>query len=191
MIARGSLASKSLAVALVVVALAVAGLTIVVPVQEAHDDYDDAISRANAMLARGPEIDRRINLLTSLARKSIAARESLVGLLNVRNASAGAGALQQRIQGLVRRHGGALESIRISNARFQATTVRVTARVRLRMDYVGFLRLARALAQSVPFILIDAVDLQGERGTAAKKGGRDRSVQIVLTVSSFVREREK
>ncbi len=166
------LVSRSLAVAILVAALAAVWVLVVAPVRATFEGYDRSIGQSRQLLVRHLEIAAQRARLETELEGLRQARSTTGRFLEGGGIELVAAAVQNKVKNLIDANGARLKSTQILPAQEKDNFRRVTIRVTMAADTEALQRIFHALETANPYLFLDNIDTRSRR----RRARRGRSV---------------
>ena len=178
-------ASRIVAVALLVAAIALPYRLIVAPLREDYQQLTDEVASRRDMLARYQRLaDSREGLRQQLQtlRENPAAQ---AGYLTGDSETLVAAELQNLVRTIVERGGGPLESTQILPPPTEGAFRRVTLRVRMSSDTDGLFRILYDLESMLPYLFLDGLDIVSRERRGGRPGTQAGAAALSVSYDVF------
>jgi general secretion pathway protein M len=189
MLQPGSLLARTLALTLLVAAVAGGYLLIVVPVLDAYRDNADAIEQAEILLRRQRALAAQRPLLLARIEEEKENAEAIAGYLRGSSDALAAAQLQDRLKAVIEAAGGELRSTRILPAEaVEASpgTRRTALQVQMIVTIEGLAGVLYGLEAGQPYVLIDELSVRNQRERRGEPE-TEPMLDVNLRLSGFVR----
>ena len=172
MTALSPLVSRSLAVAILVAALAALWVLLVAPVTEKFEGYGRSISHSRELLVRHLQIAAQRARLETELEELRRAQSSTGRFLEGGGIELVAAEAQNKVKNLIDANGATLQSTQILPAQETDNFRKLTIRVTMSADTEALQRIFHALETANPYLFLDNIDIRSRR----RRARRGRSV---------------
>ncbi len=172
MTALSPLVSRSLAVAILVAALAALWVLLVAPVTEKFEGYGRSISHSRELLVRHLQIAAQRARLETELEELRRAQSSTGRFLEGGGIELVAAEAQNKVKNLIDANGATLKSTQILPAQEKDNFRKLTIRVTMSADTEALQRIFHALETANPYLFLDNIDIRSRR----RRARRGRSV---------------
>lgn len=172
MTALSPLVSRSLAVAILVAALAALWVLLVAPVTEKFEGYGRSISHSRELLVRHLQIAAQRARLERELEELRRAQSSTGRFLEGGGIELVAAEAQNKVKNLIDANGATLQSTQILPAQEKDNFRKLTIRVTMSADTEALQRIFHALETANPYLFLDNIDIRSRR----RRARRGRSV---------------
>ena len=172
MTALSPLVSRSLAVAILVAALAALWVLLVAPVTEKFEGYGRSISHSRELLVRHLQIAAQRARLETELEELRRAQSSTGRFLEGGGIELVAAEAQNKVKNLIDANGATLQSTQILPAQEKDNFRKLTIRVTMSADTEALQRIFHALETANPYLFLDNIDIRSRR----RRARRGRSV---------------
>ncbi|MEE8123115.1 MAG: type II secretion system protein GspM [Alphaproteobacteria bacterium] len=172
MTALSPLVSRSLAVAILVAALAALWVLLVAPVTEKFEGYGRSISHSRELLVRHLQIAAQRARLETELEELRRAQSSTGRFLEGGGIELVAAEAQNKVKNLIDANGATLKSTQILPAQEKDNFRKLTIRVTMSADTEALQRIFHALETANPYLFLDNIDIRARR----RRARRGRSV---------------
>lgn len=172
MTALSPLVSRSLAVAILVAALAALWVLLVAPVTEKFEGYGRSISHSRELLVRHLQIAAQRARLETELEELRRAQSSTGRFLEGGGIELVAAEAQNKVKNLIDANGATLKSTQILPAQEKDNFRKLTIRVTLSADTEALQKIFHALETANPYLFLDNIDIRARR----RRARRGRSV---------------
>ncbi|MEE8560048.1 MAG: type II secretion system protein GspM [Alphaproteobacteria bacterium] len=172
MTALSPLVSRSLAVAILVAALAALWVLLVAPVTEKFEGYGRSISHSRELLVRHLQIAAQRARLETELEELRRAQSSTGRFLEGGGIELVAAEAQNKVKNLIDANGATLKSTQILPAQEKDNFRKLTIRVTLSADTEALQKIFHALETANPYLFLDNIDIRSRR----RRARRGRSV---------------
>ncbi len=172
MTALSPLVSRSLAVAILVAALAALWVLLAAPVTEKFEGYGRSISHSRELLVRHLQIAAQRARLETELEELRRAQSSTGRFLEGGGIELVAAEAQNKVKNLIDANGATLKSTQILPAQEKDNFRKLTIRVTLSADTEALQKIFHALETANPYLFLDNIDIRARR----RRARRGRSV---------------
>ncbi|MEE8622980.1 MAG: type II secretion system protein GspM [Alphaproteobacteria bacterium] len=172
MTALSPLVSRSLAVAILVAALAALWVLLVAPVTEKFEGYGRSISHSRELLVRHLQIAAQRARLETELEELRRAQSSTGRFLEGGGIELVAAEAQNKVKNLIDANGATLKSTQILPAQEKDNFRKLTIRVTMSADTEALQKIFHALETANPYLFLDNIDIRARR----RRARRGRSV---------------
>lgn len=172
MTALSPLVSRSLAVAILVAALAALWVLLVAPVTEKFEGYGRSISHSRELLVRHLQIAAQRARLERELEELRRAQSSTGRFLEGGGIELVAAEAQNKVKNLIDANGATLKSTQILPAQEKDNFRKLTIRVTMSADTEALQKIFHALETANPYLFLDNIDIRSRR----RRARRGRSV---------------
>lgn len=172
MTALSPLVSRSLAVAILVAALAALWVLLAAPVTEKFEGYGRSISHSRELLVRHLQIAAQRARLETELEELRRAQSSTGRFLEGGGIELVAAEAQNKVKNLIDANGATLQSTQILPAQEKDNFRKLTIRVTMSADTEALQRIFHALETANPYLFLDNIDIRARR----RRARRGRSV---------------
>lgn len=172
MTALSPLVSRSLAVAILVAALAALWVLLVAPVTEKFEGYGRSISHSRELLVRHLQIAAQRARLETELEELRRAQSSTGRFLEGGGIELVAAEAQNKVKNLIDANGATLKSTQILPAQEKDNFRKLTIRVTMSADTEALQKIFHALETANPYLFLDNIDIRSRR----RRARRGRSV---------------
>lgn len=192
MLRRGSLLSRTLALALLAAVPLLAYRFVIEPVIATYRDADEAIAQAQRLLTGYRERAEQKTELAELLAAEDARAAGTTGYLQATEDALAAAELQDRIKAVVEAAGGDLRSAQsLKAATVEATTVRRAAlKVRFQADIESLAKILYELETGEPYLFIEGLSIREERRRRRRRDEPEGPplLDVVVDLYGYVRD---
>lgn len=188
MTALSPLVSRSLAVAILVAALAAVWVLLAAPVTEKFEGYGRSISHSRELLVRHLQIAaQRARLEREL--EELRRAQSLTGrFLEGGGIELVAAEAQNKVKNLIDANGATLKSTQILPAQEKDNFRKLTIRVTMSADTEALQKIFHALETANPYLFLDNIDIRSRRRRARQgRSVRQGELQIRFDLYGYMR----
>ena len=188
MTALSPLVSRSLAVAILVAALAALWVLLVAPVTEKFEGYGRSISHSRELLVRHLQIAAQRARLETELEELRRAQSSTGRFLEGGGIELVAAEAQNKVKNLIDANGATLKSTQILPAQEKDNFRKLTIRVTMSADTEALQKIFHALETANPYLFLDNIDIRSRRRRARQgRSVRQGELQIRFDLYGYMR----
>ncbi len=188
MTALSPLVSRSLAVAILVAALAALWVFLVAPVTEKFEGYGRSISHSRELLVRHLQIAAQRARLERELEELRRAQSSTGRFLEGGGIELVAAEAQNKVKNLIDANGATLKSTQILPAQEKDNFRKLTIRVTMSADTEALQKIFHALETANPYLFLDNIDIRARRRRARRgRSVRQGELQIRFDLYGYMR----